>query len=198
MKATVAPTKEFRPPSVSWVRRNSCSSPTKQQNHDENSPSSKLPTNTQSHEAPLNLFPIKDLKSMDPTTNAHQPESTPVKHVNNIRSARYSSQSIRPKKNTDEKEQDNLSIRTSVMTPINQPKVTWVKRDSTETRNRSARITVDRKISSRLERLHGEEFTPLNSLNNDRHSNISRTMTSNFRRSDSITNIDETQQKNRR
>jgi hypothetical protein len=95
MKAIVSPTKQFRPPSVSWVKRNSISSSSKQIDN-ENSPPS---TNADEQSA---LFHLRSVTPVDIITN---------EHTENVRTVKSSSQSFISSPNISEIKTENCKLK---------------------------------------------------------------------------------------
>lgn len=128
MKGSGLPLKEFRPASVSWVRRSSIASSTKRIST-EIYPSVESTTDDHSHQTPSELGHVKDLTSIDDSKNEQQAESTACVRI-------YSTKSIyltKDLENINENKEQNESIETEIKPSINQQRpvsVSWVKRDS--------------------------------------------------------------------
>jgi hypothetical protein len=189
MKASVSPITEFRPASVSWVRRSSISSSV---NQNVNSP--RLTNgNNQLRESSI-------LSHGENVTSLDDPTSSNI-HSDNIRAAKYSSQSRISKKNLNENEQKQERTMSS-LNNSRPASVTWVKRnsfytspDQTQQKKGSARNVNEKKLDTRLERLHGEDLTPLNALTrtgeqfgSSSHPNNTHTVKYHFQSSGSTTN----------
>lgn len=79
---------------------------------------------------------------------------------------------------TKEEEEDNQSMKSNIMTSINKSTLNRIKRNSVDILkdnyqiNQSSIMFVRNKSSNRLERLHGEDFTPLNNEQYLNHSHL--------------------------
>lgn len=171
MKKIGTSKKLFRPVSVTKIRRKSISSSI-QQTSQTNFQSSILPINNQTRQGSLTFSSIESTILTD---------NHPTESINSFK----------------KEEENNDLIKNNILTPINKTKINRIKRNSVDIsnenpqRNKSSIMFVKRKLSSRLERLHGEDFTP---LNNDQHSTNSQLTTDPFKTTSSSTNIYQIQQ----
>lgn len=169
MKSSGSSLKEFRPASVSWVRRSSIAFSAK-----EISQSVQTNVNDHSYQTQLNTFHNKDLTSVDDSKNEQQLESTPHIRPYSLKSIYFTKDFKNANETEEEKEEDDddkkdQSIKREIKSTTNESRrvsVTWIKRNSIH--SISNKSIQKKNLKDKIEFPQIENLIPLNPNQKDK------------------------------